>query len=154
MDEEASQESISHNNVQDTCTSSDSEEQEMSVPKDDDPLVKSIPEPEKCYTVASAVELETEKNEGDSIVAAVADTNCAAEDEPDSHEVETEGKTNCFHLQMDLDKCLFQNIFSIFTQESSIPKNLLLFIFKLQEGILTMTVLMAMIWHPEHIDNG
>lgn len=92
MDEEASQESVSHNNVQDTCTSSDSEEQEMSVPKDDDPLVKSIPEPEKCYTVASAVELETEKNEGDSIVAAVADTNCAAEDEPDSHEVETEAE--------------------------------------------------------------
>ncbi|XP_006924032.1 trimethylguanosine synthase [Pteropus alecto] len=92
VDEEASQESASHNNIQDTCTSSDSEEQETSVTKDDDPLVTSIPEPKKCYTVASSGELETEKN-GDSIVAAVTDKeNCAAQDKPDSLQVETEAE--------------------------------------------------------------
>ena len=94
MDAEVSQESISHDNVPDTCTSSDSEEQEMSVTKGDKPLELSNPEPEQCLAVSLAGELETEKNEGDSVVAAITDKeDCVAQDMPDSLQVETEGKT-------------------------------------------------------------
>ena len=94
MDAEVSQESISHDNVPDTCTSSDSEEQEMSVTKEDKPLELSNPEPEQCLAVSLAGELETEKNEGDSVVAAITDKeDCVAQDMPDSLQVETEGKT-------------------------------------------------------------
>ncbi|XP_032982250.1 trimethylguanosine synthase isoform X2 [Rhinolophus ferrumequinum] len=92
VDEEASQESVYHGTVQDTCTSSDSE-QEMSVTKGDNPLEKSNPEPEKCHTIASVGELETEKCEGDSTVAAVTDKeDCVAQDIPDSLQVETEAE--------------------------------------------------------------
>lgn len=92
VDEEASQESVSHDTVQDTCTSSDSE-QEMSVTKGDNPLEKSNPEPEKCHAIASAGELETEKCEGDSTVAAVTDKeDCVTQDIPDSLQVETEAE--------------------------------------------------------------
>lgn len=106
MDTEASQESISHDNVQDTCTSSDSEEQEMSVTKGisllrdksviqwDKPLELSNPEPEPCHAISLTGDLETEKNEGDSTVAAITDKeDCVAQDIPDSLQVETEGKT-------------------------------------------------------------
>lgn len=94
MDEEASQESVSHDNVQDTCTSSDSEEQEMSVKKGDDPLETSNQEPGKCHAVSSAGELETEKNEGDSTVTAIThQEDCVIQITPDSLQVDTEGKT-------------------------------------------------------------
>lgn len=95
MDEEASQESVYHGTVQDTCTSSDSE-QEMSVTKGDNPLEKSSPEPEKCHAIASVGKLETEKCEGDSTLTAVTDKeDCVAQDIPDSLQVETEGKAKC-----------------------------------------------------------
>ncbi|XP_032738458.1 trimethylguanosine synthase isoform X2 [Lontra canadensis] len=91
MDEEASQESVSHDNVQDTCTSSDSEEQEMPVKKGDDPLETSNPEPEKCHAMSSAGELEAEKNEGDSTVVAITDKeDGVTQVTPDSLQVETE----------------------------------------------------------------
>ncbi|XP_043457020.1 trimethylguanosine synthase [Prionailurus bengalensis] len=94
MDEEASQESVSHDNVQDTCTSSDSEEQEMSVKKGDDPLETSNQEPGKCHAVSSAGELETEKNEGDSTVTAIThQEDCVTQITPDSLQVDTEAKS-------------------------------------------------------------
>ena len=93
MDEEASQESISHDNVQDTCTSSDSEEPEMSVKEGDDPLQTNNPEPEKCNATSSAGELETEKNEGDSTIVIITDKEDGiTQITPDSLQVETEGK--------------------------------------------------------------
>ncbi|XP_058384701.1 trimethylguanosine synthase isoform X2 [Diceros bicornis minor] len=93
MDEEASQESISRDNVQDTCTSSDSEEQETSVKKDDDPLETSHPEPETHQAISLAGELETGKNEGDSTVAAVPDKeDHVTQDVPDSLQVEAEAE--------------------------------------------------------------
>ncbi|XP_004435813.1 PREDICTED: trimethylguanosine synthase [Ceratotherium simum simum] len=93
MDEEASQESISRDNVQDTCTSSDSEEQETSVKKGDDPLETSHPEPETHQAISLAGELETGKNEGDSTVAAVPDKeDHVTQDVPDSLQVETEAE--------------------------------------------------------------
>lgn len=103
MDEEASQESVSHDDVQDACTSSDSEEQGVSVTKEDKPLEMSNPEPAEGHAISSAGELETEKNEGDSTVAAVTDKeDCVAQDIPDSLQVETEGKSkyasNCWRV--------------------------------------------------------
>ncbi|XP_054437868.1 trimethylguanosine synthase [Pteronotus mesoamericanus] len=93
MDEEASQETISQDNVQDTGTSSDSEEQEMSVTKGDKPLELSNPELKGCHAISSAGELETEKNEGDSTVVAITDKeDCVAQDIPDSLQVETEAE--------------------------------------------------------------
>ncbi|KAF6101378.1 trimethylguanosine synthase 1 [Phyllostomus discolor] len=93
VDAEASQESISRDNGQDTCTSSDSEEQEMSVTKGDKPLELSNPEPEPCHAISLAGELETEKNEGDSTVAAITDKEgCVAQEIPDCLQVETEAE--------------------------------------------------------------
>ncbi|XP_025333538.1 trimethylguanosine synthase isoform X1 [Canis lupus familiaris] len=94
MDEEASQESISHDNVQDTCTSSDSEEPEMSVKEGDDPLQTNNPEPEKCNATSSAGELETEKNEGDSTIVIITDKEDGiTQITPDSLQVETEAES-------------------------------------------------------------
>lgn len=108
MDEEASQESVSHDNVQDTCTSSDSEEQEMPVEKGDDPLETSNPEPEKCHAMSSAGELETEKKEGDNTVVAIMDKeDGVTQITPDSLQVETEGKIkNAFSLLMNFGNML------------------------------------------------
>ncbi|XP_036884457.1 trimethylguanosine synthase [Sturnira hondurensis] len=93
VDAEALQESISHDNVQDTCTSSDSEEQEMSITKGDKPLELSNPAPGLCHAISLAGELETEKNEGDSTVAAIIDKeDGVAQDIPDSLQVETEAE--------------------------------------------------------------
>ncbi|XP_016063225.1 PREDICTED: trimethylguanosine synthase isoform X2 [Miniopterus natalensis] len=114
MDEETSQESVSHDDVQDSCTSSESEEQGMSVTKGDKPLEMSNPEPEEGHATSAAGELETEKNQGDSTVAALIDEGCVAqgvpgflqaeadaiadkedcvvEDVPDSLQVETEAE--------------------------------------------------------------
>ncbi|XP_072660697.1 trimethylguanosine synthase isoform X2 [Canis lupus baileyi] len=94
MDEEASQESISHDNIQDTCTSSDSEEPEMSVKEGDDPLQTNNPEPEKCNATSSAGELETEKNEGDSTIVIITDKEDGiTQITPDSLQVETEAES-------------------------------------------------------------
>lgn len=93
-DEEASQESVSHDNVQDTCTSSDSEEPEMSVKEGDDPLETNNPEPEKCNATSSAGELETEKNEGDSTIVIITDKEDGiTQITPDSLQVETEAES-------------------------------------------------------------
>ncbi|XP_066235140.1 trimethylguanosine synthase isoform X1 [Saccopteryx leptura] len=90
MDEEASQEPVPHDNGQDTCTSSDSEEQEMSAAKGDKPLETRNSEPGECRAISSAGELETEKKT-DSTVAAITDKeDCVAQDIPDSVQVETE----------------------------------------------------------------
>ncbi|KAK2500282.1 hypothetical protein MC885_006183, partial [Smutsia gigantea] len=95
VNEEASQESVSHDNVQDTCTSTDSEEQEMSVTKDNDPLETSTPEPEKGHVTSSTGELETGKNERASTEAAFTDKeDCVTQVTPDSLHIETAGKTD------------------------------------------------------------
>lgn len=87
VDVEALQESSSHDNVQDTSSSSDPEDQDMSVSKADDPVNL---EPEKCQTISSASELETEKNEGDSLVAIMPEKqDCITQDSP---QVETEAE--------------------------------------------------------------
>lgn len=70
VDDEASQESCSHNNTQDTCTSSDSEEQDVSVRTAGGLLGASKAEPEKGQPASAAVELG--KSESDSLVATVA----------------------------------------------------------------------------------
>ncbi|VTJ80080.1 Hypothetical predicted protein, partial [Marmota monax] len=89
-DVEALQESSSHDNVQDTCTSTDSEDQDTSVSKADDP--ENL-EPEKCQTVYSASELETEKNEGDSSVASMPEKqDYITQEISDSLKVETEAE--------------------------------------------------------------
>ncbi|PNJ46743.1 TGS1 isoform 3 [Pongo abelii] len=93
MDEEASQELSSHDNVHDASTSSDSEEQDMSVKKGDDLLETSNPEPEKCQSVSSAGELETENYERDSLLATVPDEqDCVTQEVPDSLQAETEAE--------------------------------------------------------------
>ncbi|XP_053414389.1 trimethylguanosine synthase [Nycticebus coucang] len=91
VDEEASQESFSHDNVQDTCTSSDSEEQDMAVKKGGDPLETGNPEPERCQASSSAGGLETEINEGASLGATVPEKeDCVTPDTADSLQAETE----------------------------------------------------------------
>ncbi|XP_063524852.1 trimethylguanosine synthase isoform X2 [Pongo pygmaeus] len=93
MDEEASQELSSHDNVHDASTSSDSEEQDMSVKKGDDLLETSNPEPEKCQSISSAGELETENYERDSLLATVPDEqDCVTQEVPDSLQAETEAE--------------------------------------------------------------
>ncbi|XP_030715597.2 trimethylguanosine synthase [Globicephala melas] len=93
MDEEASQEAVSHNNVQDTCTSSGSEEQEVSVEKGDGPLETSEPEPGKRRAVSPAGEVGTEKTDRDSTAAAVPDEgDCPAQAAPDRLQEEAEAE--------------------------------------------------------------
>lgn len=98
MDEETSQESVSHDDVQDSCTSSESEEQGMSVTKGDKPLEMSNPEPEEGHATSAAGELETEKNQGDSTVAALTDEGCVAQGVPGFFQAEADGKTNMLQL--------------------------------------------------------
>ncbi|XP_007464096.1 PREDICTED: trimethylguanosine synthase [Lipotes vexillifer] len=93
MDDEASQESVSHNNVQDTCTSSGSEEQGVSVEKGDDPPETSEPEPGKRRATSPAGEVGTEKTDRDSTEAAVPDErDCPAQAAPDRLQVEAEAE--------------------------------------------------------------
>ncbi|KAM9626390.1 trimethylguanosine synthase isoform 2-T2 [Trichechus inunguis] len=87
MDEETSKESFSHNDTQDTCTSSGSEEQ-VSVTQGDSPFETSNREPDKCHTIYSPGEFKTEKN-GDSVVATVTEE----QEKPDSLQVENEAET-------------------------------------------------------------
>ncbi|XP_077614398.1 trimethylguanosine synthase [Crocuta crocuta] len=85
VNEEAPQEAASQDNVQDTCTSSDSEEQEPSVKTGGDLLATSQQGPEKCQDVCAAGEPETANNEGDSTVTALTDEeDCATRITPDS----------------------------------------------------------------------
>ncbi|XP_004679929.1 PREDICTED: trimethylguanosine synthase [Condylura cristata] len=94
VNEETSPESPSHNNVLDTCTSSDSEDQEISVKKGDDLLEISSPQPEKCHAVSSSGEPGTGKNEKDSSVAALLHKqDCVTQDVPDSLQGETEAES-------------------------------------------------------------
>ncbi|XP_047405635.1 trimethylguanosine synthase isoform X2 [Sciurus carolinensis] len=87
---EALQESSSHDNVQDTCTSSDSEDQDLSVSKSDDPVNL---EAEKSQTISSASELETEKNEGDSLLATMPEKqDCITQEISNSPQVEAEAE--------------------------------------------------------------
>ncbi|XP_068381448.1 trimethylguanosine synthase isoform X4 [Eschrichtius robustus] len=93
MDDEASQEPVSHNNVQDTCTSSGSEEQDVPVEKGDDPPETSEPEPGKRHAVSPAGEVGTEKTDGDSTEAAAPDEgDCPAQAAPDRLQVEAEAE--------------------------------------------------------------
>ncbi|KAG8520688.1 Trimethylguanosine synthase, partial [Galemys pyrenaicus] len=93
VNEETSSESASHNNVLDTCTSSESEEQEISIKKGDDLVEISSLQPEKDHAIPSACEPETEKNEMDSSVAAVTDKeDCVTQDKLNSLQGETEAE--------------------------------------------------------------
>ncbi|KFO20487.1 Trimethylguanosine synthase [Fukomys damarensis] len=92
VDEEASQESFSHDNIQDSCTSSDSEKLDMSVKKADDLMVTRSLEPEKCQAISSASEPETEKNEQHSPIAAIPEKNCVAQETPDFPQVDTKAE--------------------------------------------------------------
>ncbi|KAJ8785388.1 hypothetical protein J1605_006985 [Eschrichtius robustus] len=93
MDEKASQESVSHNNMQDTCTSSGSEEQEVSVEKGDDPPETSELEPGKRRAMSPAGEVGTEKTDRDSTEAAVTDEgDCPAQAAQDRLQVEAEAE--------------------------------------------------------------
>ncbi|XP_021482134.1 trimethylguanosine synthase isoform X1 [Meriones unguiculatus] len=89
--EETSQESLSYNKTQDTCTSSDSEEKDLSLEKADDLMETRDPDPEKCQTISSANELEAEKSEGASLVATVPEKQgCVTEEITNSPHTETE----------------------------------------------------------------
>ncbi|EHB15012.1 Trimethylguanosine synthase [Heterocephalus glaber] len=93
VDEEALQESFSHDNIQDSCTSSDSEKQDMPVKKADDLMETRSLEPEKCQAISSASEPETEKNERHSPVAAIPEKqNCVAQETPDFPQVDTKAE--------------------------------------------------------------
>nr|XP_020035358.1 trimethylguanosine synthase isoform X1 [Castor canadensis] len=92
-DDEASQESFLHCHMEDTCTSSDSEDQDMSAKTADYPMETRNPEPEKREAISSAGEFETEKNEGYSLVAAVAEKQDSVTEEiPDCPQVDTEAE--------------------------------------------------------------
>ncbi|XP_058899391.1 trimethylguanosine synthase [Kogia breviceps] len=93
MEEEASQEPASHDNVQDTRTSSDSEEQEVSVEKGADPPETSEPEPGKRRAVSPAGEAGTERTDRGSTEAAVPDEGaCHAQAAPDRGRLEAEAE--------------------------------------------------------------
>ncbi|XP_005396132.1 PREDICTED: trimethylguanosine synthase [Chinchilla lanigera] len=90
--EEASQESFSHDNIQDSCTSSDSEKQDVSVKADDLMETRSLG-PVKCQASSSASEPETEKNEPDSPIAAVPEKqSCVAQETRESPQVDTKAE--------------------------------------------------------------
>ncbi|XP_006871907.1 PREDICTED: trimethylguanosine synthase [Chrysochloris asiatica] len=93
MDEEESPKSFSHNNVHDTCTSSDSEDQ-VPVTKSDNPCETSNPEPDTCQTVSSADTFETQENGSDSAVAAVVEKqDCVTQEQLGSLQGEKEAET-------------------------------------------------------------
>ncbi|XP_029779460.1 trimethylguanosine synthase isoform X2 [Suricata suricatta] len=79
------EEAVSPDNLQDSCTSSDSEEQDTSVRTGDDPLEASQRGPGPCRAVSAAGELEAGDSEGDGPGTARADKgDCAAQVAPDS----------------------------------------------------------------------
>ncbi|XP_044522191.1 trimethylguanosine synthase isoform X1 [Gracilinanus agilis] len=88
--------SLDHrDDAQDTCTSSDSEEQERSVKKCDDPFEISNLEPEKCDAISSTSESEIKKNK-DNKTTISEEQKCVPErqlvtlDIPDYLQVETD----------------------------------------------------------------
>ncbi|XP_042552059.1 trimethylguanosine synthase [Dipodomys spectabilis] len=89
--EETSQASFSQDHVQDTCTSSESE-QDIPANKADDPVKTGSPEPGKCQVNTFVGELEMEeKKEGDSFVAAVLEEqDCVTKEIPDCSQLETD----------------------------------------------------------------
>lgn len=89
VDEETSQESVCHNKMQDTCTSSDSEEQDMPLEKADDLMETRDPEPDTCQTISSASELEAEKRQGGSGTTAPEKQGCVTEEIANSPQAET-----------------------------------------------------------------
>lgn len=91
MDEEPSQESLSHNKTQDTCTSSDSEEQDTPLEKADDLMEARDPEPDTCQAISSASEPEAEKSEGASTTAPETQ-DCVSEEMAGSPQAETGGE--------------------------------------------------------------
>ena len=93
MDEEASPESVSHNNMQDTCTSSGSEEPEVSVEKGDYPVEMSEAEPGQHPAVCPAGEVGAETHDGTSPEAAGTDTEgCVLQAASDPRQEEAEGE--------------------------------------------------------------
>ncbi|XP_021078577.1 trimethylguanosine synthase isoform X2 [Mesocricetus auratus] len=78
--DETSQESLAHNKMQDSCTSSDSEEQDMPLKKADDPMETRDPEPDRGHTISSASELEAEKSEGGSLTTVPEKQGCVTEE--------------------------------------------------------------------------
>lgn len=92
MDEEASPESVSHNNMQDTCTSSGSEEPEVSVEKGDDPVERSEAEPGQHPTVCPAREVGAEKHNGTSPEARTDTEGCVPQAASDLRQEEAEGE--------------------------------------------------------------
>lgn len=93
MDEEASPESVSHNNVRETCTSSGSEEPEVSVEKGDEPVETSEAEPGQRPAVCPARAMGAEKHDGASPEAAGTDTEaCVPQAASDPRQEEAEGE--------------------------------------------------------------
>ncbi|MXQ93321.1 hypothetical protein E5288_WYG008032 [Bos mutus] len=93
VDEEASPESVSHNNMQDTCTSSGSEEPEVSVEKGDYPVEMSEAEPGQHPAVCPAGEVGAETHDGTSPEAAGTDTEgCVLQAASDPRQEEAEGE--------------------------------------------------------------
>nr|XP_010968991.1 trimethylguanosine synthase [Camelus bactrianus] len=91
VDAEASQESVSGDNVQDTCTSSGSEERERNTKKGDTPREVSSPEPGEGRAGSPAAELQAEENAGDGAAAAAADAeDGVAQAGPDPRQAEAE----------------------------------------------------------------
>ncbi|KAB1256435.1 Trimethylguanosine synthase [Camelus dromedarius] len=91
VDAEASQESVSGDNVQDTCTSSGSEERERNTKKGDTPREASSPEPGEGRAGSPAAELQAEENAGDGAAAAAADAeDGVAQAGPDPRQAEAE----------------------------------------------------------------
>lgn len=88
VDEETSQESVFHNKMQDTCTSSDSEEQDMPLEKAGDLMETRDPEPDTCQTISSASELEAEKRQGGSGTTAPEKQGCVTEEIANSPQAE------------------------------------------------------------------
>ncbi|KAL6040923.1 hypothetical protein STEG23_037899 [Scotinomys teguina] len=89
VDEETSQESLCHNKMQDTCTSSDSEEQDMPLEKAGDLMETRDLEPDTCLTISSASELEAEKREGGSVTTAPEKQGCGTEEIANSPQAES-----------------------------------------------------------------
>ncbi|KAM4865535.1 trimethylguanosine synthase isoform 2-T2 [Thomomys bottae] len=89
-DKETLQTSFSQDHVQDTCTSSESE-QDIPANKADDPVETRSPEPGECQANTSVGELEMEKEIGDILVAAVLEEqNCVSKETTDCPQLETE----------------------------------------------------------------
>ncbi|XP_045148843.1 trimethylguanosine synthase [Echinops telfairi] len=92
MEADASQKSFSQDNIQDCCTSSDSEEQ-VPVTKNGDSLETSNLEPDTCPSLSSAGRGEAQENEGDNPVWTVAEKqDCVTQQRPDSVLVENEAE--------------------------------------------------------------